>query len=288
MTKMQHDDDFKFPTQHQPEPGLQSKMSPEPDDGSTTYAGCNRLRGKKVLITGADSGIGRAVAIAYANEGADLVLNYLPEEESDAQDVRRIIESLGRKVELVPGDLKDEAFNKELVKQTVLSLGKIDTLVLVAGKQQANTDITTISTGQMIDTYTTNVFSLIWLVREALEYMPNGSSIITTNSIQAEDPSAYLIDYAGTKAAIKNTTFGLAKQLAQRGIRVNSVAPGPIWTPLQVAGGQLAENIPTFGKDTPLGRAGQPSEVAGAYVFLASDEASYITATSINVTGGLI
>lgn len=276
-----------FPTQSQKEPGIQSQMSPIPDDGATTYVGHNRLKHKKAVITGGDSGIGRAVAIAYAHEGADIVLNYLPEEESDALEVKGIVESLGRRIKLVAGDLKSESFNQQLVTEAVTFLGDINVLVMVAGKQQAVQDVLQLKTQQLIDTYTTNVFSMIWLVKAALPHLQPNSSIITTNSIQAEQPAAFLVDYAGTKAAIKNTTMSLAKQLANRGIRVNSVAPGPVWTPLQVSGGQLPENIPEFGQNTPIGRAGQPSEIAGAYVFLASDEASYVTGESINVTGGL-
>lgn len=275
-----------FPKQAQVEPGLQSQMTPTPEDGSASYTGHGRLENSKAIITGGDSGIGRSVAIAYAREGADIVLNYLPEEESDAQEVKRVIESSGRKIKLIPGDLKDEGFNQELIEEAVAFLGSLDILVLVAGKQQAQTDISKLTTDQLLGTYTTNVFSLIWLVKAALPYMNPGSSIITTNSIQASQPSSFLVDYAGTKAAIKNTTVSLSKQLAPKGIRVNSVAPGPIWTPLQVSGGQLQENIPNFGGETLVGRAGQPAELAGAYVFLASKDASYITGESINVNGG--
>lgn len=276
-----------FPKQSQPAPGLQNRMSPIPDDGAASYIGHDRLKHKKALITGGDSGIGRAVAIAYAHEGADIVLNYLPEEASDAQEVQGIIESLGRQIKLVPGDLKSESFNQKLVNEAVAFLGDINVLVLVAGKQQAEIDITNLSTQQLTDTYATNVFSLVWLIKAALPHLPPNSSIITTNSIQADQPSSFLVDYAGTKAAIKNMTISLAKQFSNRGIRVNSIAPGPIWTPLQISGGQLPENIPNFGQSTPLGRAGQPAELAGAYVFLASDESNYITGESIKVTGGL-
>lgn len=276
-----------FPKQCQAEPGLQSQMTPTPKDGSNSYTGHGRLENTNAIITGGDSGIGRSVAIAYAREGADIVLNYLPEEESDAQEVKRVIESTGRKIKLIPGDLKNEKFNQQLVDEAVAYLGGLDLLVLVAGKQQAETDISKLTTNQLVDTYTTNVFSLIWLVKAALPYMNPGSSIITTNSIQAAQPSSFLVDYAGTKAAIKNMTVSLAKQLAPKGIRVNSVAPGPIWTPLQVSGGQLQENIPNFGSGTLVGRAGQPAELAGAYVFLASSDSNYITGESINVNGGV-
>lgn len=276
-----------FPIQKQEEPGLQSKMTPIPDDGATSYQGYGRLNHKKALITGGDSGIGRAVAIAYAKEGADIVLNYLPQEESDAQEVKGIIESLGRKIKLIPGDLRSEAFNKQLIQEAVTFFGDISILALIAGKQQAESDVLNLSTKQLIDTYTVNVFSLIWLVKAALPYLKPGSTIITTNSIQADQPTSFLVDYAGSKAAIKNTTLSLARQLAKRGIRVNSVGPGPTWTPLQVIGGQPSEIIPKFGQNTPMGRAGQPAEIAGAYVFLASDEASFITGESLSVNGGL-
>lgn len=276
----------QYPEQSQEEPGLQSKMIPVPDDGSQRYIGSNRLKGQKAIITGGDSGIGRAVALAYAHEGADIVLNYLPQEESDAQEVKQLVEAVGQKIKLIPGDLREENFSKELIEGAVKFFGDPTTLVLVAGKQQSEVDIRNLSTEQMVDTYKTNVFSLIWLVKAALPYLHEGSNIITTNSIEADQPSSFLVDYAGTKAAIKNMTKSLAKQLAPEGIRVNSVAPGPIWTPLQVVGGQPQKNIPSFGKDTLLKRAGQPSELAGAYVFLASDDATYITAESINVNGG--
>lgn len=279
-------DNQAFPKQSQQEPGLQSEMSPIPNDGFKEYVGSGRLKNQKAIITGGDSGIGRSVALAYAREGADIVINYLPEEESDAKEVKKLVESLGQKIKLVSGDLKDESFSTSLIEQAVQFFGEPTVLVLVAGKQQAQTDIRNLSTKQMIDTYATNVFSLVWLVKAAIPYLKNGSSIITTNSIQADSPSPFLVDYAGTKAAIKNMTKSLAKQLAPKGIRVNSVSPGPIWTPLQIVGGQLPDNIPSFGQDTLIGRAGQPAELAGAYVFLASKDASYITGESINVNGG--
>lgn len=279
--------DKKFEKQRQPEPGLQSKLEPIPDAGEESYSGTGRLQGRKALITGADSGIGRAVAIAYAREGADVVLNYLPEEESDAQDVKRHIEnSTDQKVVLVPGDLKDEQFNKDLVEKAVTELGGLDILALIAGKQQAVENIEDLETQQLEDTFATNVFSLYWTVRAAVPHLQPGASIITTSSIQASQPSPFLLDYAATKAAIDNVTYGLAKQLGPKGIRVNTVAPGPFWTPLQVAGGQLQENIPEFGQSTPLGRAGQPVELAATYVYLASDDASYVTGQSYGVNGG--
>lgn len=278
--------DQEFPKQKQPEPGLQAKLDPVPDDGAKTYTGSGRLIGRKALITGADSGIGRAVAIAYAREGADVALNYLPAEEADAQEVKTIIEQTGHRAILIPGDLKEEAFNQQLVDQAVSELGGLDILALVAGKQQAVEDIIDLTTAQLVDTYATNVFSLFWTVKAALPHLSAGASIITTSSIQASQPSPFLLDYASTKAAIDNFTYGLAKQLGPKGIRVNTVAPGPVWTPLQVVGGQLEENIPKFGQSTPLGRAAQPAELAGAYVYLASDDASYVTGQNYGVNGG--
>lgn len=276
-----------FDEQSQPEPGLESKMIPRPDDGSESYVGRKRLQGKKALITGGDSGIGRAVAIAYAYEGAEIVFNYLPQEESDAQEVKTIIESIGAKVKLIPGDLKSERFNYDLVEQAVEFLGYIDTVALIAGKQQSVNDISDLSTEQLVDTYTTNVFSLIWLVKAIKPHIKPGGSIITTSSLQAERPSSFLIDYAGTKAAIKNMTVSLAQQFSKEGVRVNCVAPGPTWTALQVAGGRPVEQLPNFGKNTILGRAGQPKEIASAYVYLASDESSFVNGECIRVNGGL-
>lgn len=276
-----------FDEQSQPEPGLESKMIPRPDDGSESYVGRKRLQGKKALITGGDSGIGRAVAISYAYEGAEIVFNYLPQEESDAQEVKTIIETIGAKVKLIPGDLKSERFNYDLVEQAVEFLGYIDTVALIAGKQQSVNDISDLSTEQLVDTYTTNVFSLIWLVKAIKPHIKPGGSIITTSSLQAERPSSFLIDYAGTKAAIKNMTVSLAQQFSKEGVRVNCVAPGPTWTALQVAGGRPVEQLPNFGKNTILGRAGQPKEIAPAYVYLASDESSFVNGECIRVNGGL-
>ncbi len=273
--------------QPQKAPGVQAKMHPLPDCGEKSYRGCGKLKGRKALVTGGDSGIGRAAAIAYAREGADVVLNYLPFEEEDAKEVQKLIEAEGRTAVLIPGDISDEDFCKKLIVQTVKELGGLDILCLVAGKQVANKDITTLSTEQMVKTYEVNVFAMMWLVRESMPYLKPGSAIITTTSIQAYEPSEYLLDYAGTKAAIKAFTQALAKQVAEKGIRVNAVAPGPIWTPLQICGGQLKENLPKFGADTPMKRAGQPAELAEVYVFLASEEASYVTGMIYGITGGM-
>lgn len=275
-----------FPKQYQEPPALQSKMDPLPDCGEESYKGNEQLVGRKALVTGGDSGIGRAAAIAYAREGADIVLNYLPEEETDAQEVKQLIEQAGRKAILIPGDLSDEAFCKQLVDQAHEELGGLDILALIAGKQQAVEDILELSTEQLRQTFEINVFSLFWVIKAALPYLPEGSSIITTSSVQGYNPSANLLDYASTKFAINGFSRGLAKQLAPKGIRVNVVAPGPIWTPLQISGGQPSEAIPTFGQDTPLQRAGQPVELSDIYVFLASTKSSYVTAQIYGVTGG--
>lgn len=274
--------------QPQEAPGIQAKMYPLPDCGEKSYRGSGKLAGRKALVTGGDSGIGRAAAIAYAREGADVALNYLPFEEEDAREVRQLIEAEGRKAVLIPGDISDENFCKKLVAQAVKELDGLDILCLAAGKQAANKDITTLPTEQLVKTYEVNVFAMMWLVREAMPSLKPGSAIITTTSIQAYEPSEYLLDYAGTKAAIRAFTQAFAKQAAPKGIRVNSVAPGPVWTPLQICGGQLKENLPEFGADTPMKRAGQPAELAQVYVFLASEEASYVTGMIYGITGGML
>lgn len=235
---------------------------------------------------GGDSGIGRAVAIAFAREGADIAVNYLPAEQPDAASLRTLLDSEGSRLTLLPGDLSDEQSCRRIVRDAVRALDGLDTLVLNAGTQHAVKEIAHLSTEQLEYTFATNVFSLFWSVQEALPHMEAGASIITTSSIQAFQPSSFLTDYAASKSAVVGFTRSLAKQLAPKGIRVNSVAPGPVWTPLQVSGAQQPENIPGFGSRTPLGRAGQPVEVAPSYVFLASEESSYITAQIIGVTGG--
>ena len=287
LTKYDHDE---FPKQYQEPPGLQKEMKPVPDCGETSYKGAGKLKGRKALVTGGDSGIGRAAAIAYAREGADVAINYLPEEQPDAEEVKALIEKEGRKAVLLPGDLSDEAFCGELAEKAYQELGGLDTLALVAGKQQAVDDISDLTTEQIYQTFEVNVFSLYWLVKAALPYLPECASIITTTSVEGYNPSPMLLDYAATKHAIIGFTVGLGKQLANKGIRVNSVAPGPIWTPLQISGGQPGENIPKFGKETPavpLKRAGQPAELAGIYVFLASEESSYVTSQIYSVSGGI-
>lgn len=278
--------EMDIPEQTQPEPGLDSKLRPRADHGATTYEGSSRLAGRKALITGGDSGIGRAVAIAYAREGADVAISYLPSEQSDAEDVKKEVQSSDGKFILLPGDLSDEKFARQLVHDAHEQLGGLDIIVNNAGKQIFNDDITTLKTKQLVDTFTVNIFAMFWIVQEALKYLPKGASIINTTSIQATQPSPGLLDYAATKGAITNFTRGLSQQLTPKGIRVNGVAPGPIWTPLQPSYGQSQQKLVKFGKDTPLGRAGQPAELASAYVFLASQESSYISGEIIGVTGG--
>lgn len=275
-----------FDKQTQDEPGLARDMSPKPDHGEESYKGSGRLTGRKALVTGADSGIGRAAAIAFAREGADIVLSYLPEEEADAKEVVQLIEQAGSKAVTCPGDIADEAFCKQLIETTIKEIGGIDILANVAGKQIAVKDIQDLSTEQFAQTFTTNVYAMFWLCKYAIPHMEPGATIINTASIQSYQPSPQLLDYASTKAAIVAFTKALAKQVADRGIRVNAVAPGPVWTPLQPSHGQPAEAIPKFGEQVPLGRPGQPAELAPAYVFFASQESSYITAEVLGVTGG--
>ncbi|GGA31675.1 SDR family oxidoreductase [Paenibacillus physcomitrellae] len=272
--------------QQQKAPGLQAEMTPVPDCGEASYRGTSRLAGRKAIVTGADSGIGRAVAIAFAREGADVLLSYLPEEEADAKQVVAIIKEAGRKAVALPGDLKDKAYCEKLVSTAVQELGGLDILANVAGKQQFVKDIADLTDEQFDETFKTNVYSLFWICKAALEHMKPGSSIINTTSIQAYKPSPILLDYATTKAAINTFTKALAQQVASKGIRVNAVAPGPVWTPLQITGGQPKEVLKQFGSQTPLGRPGQPAEMAPAYVFLASPESSYVTGETLNANGG--
>ncbi len=276
----------KFEDQPQSAPGLARDMVPKPDHGEESYRGFGRLEGRRAVITGADSGIGRAVAIAFAREGADLVLNYLASEEADAKEVVGLVQAAGRKAVAMPGDLSDEAFCVKLIEQGRAALGGIDILVNVAGKQTAVKDIADITTEQFDQTFRTNVYSMFWLCKAALPHMPPGATIINTTSIQSYQPSQTLLDYASTKAAITAFTHALAKQVASKGIRVNAVAPGPVWTPLQSSGGQPREKIPDFGAQVPLGRPGQPAELAPVYVLLASQESSFVTGEVYGVTGG--
>jgi NAD(P)-dependent dehydrogenase (short-subunit alcohol dehydrogenase family) len=274
----------EFPEQPQSPPGVTNRMQPVPDHGEESYIGSGKLAGKVALITGADSGIGRAVAIAFAREGADIVLSYLNEHE-DARSTAALIEDGGRKCMVAAGDITSENHCKALVKQTVAELGAIDILVNNAAFQRTYADLTDISTEEWDITMRTNIYAPFFLSRAAAPHMKPGSSIINTTSIQSKSPSPELLAYATTKGAISNFTAGLAAMLAIKGIRVNAVAPGPIWTPL-IPSTMDPEKVSTFGQDTPLGRVGQPAELAGAYVLLASEQGSYMTGAVIPVTGG--
>ncbi|MGN0097090.1 MAG: SDR family oxidoreductase [Corynebacterium sp.] len=274
------------PEQHQPEPGLDAELIPEADIGATSYRGTGRLEGRRALVTGADSGIGAATALAFAREGADVALAYLPDEERDARRVADLIEAEGRRAVLLPGDLADERYCVDLVEQAVKELGGLDALVNNAGRQISVPRFADITDEQWKQTYEVNLHAMVRVTRAALPHLDAGATIVNSTSIQAYDPSDHLMDYASTKAAINNFTKGLATQLAPEGIRVNAVAPGPVWTPLQVSDGQPKEALPEFGHNTPLGRAGQPVELAPAYVFLTSPESSFVVGSTIHVNGG--
>lgn len=275
-----------FPAQRQPWPGLASKMNPRPDHGETSYRGSGRLQGRKALITGGDSGVGRAAAIAYAREGADVAINYLPAEESDAREVIDLIRSAGRKAVAIPGDLRSAAFCRKMVDQAVRQLGGLDILVNNAGRQQSNKSILDITDDAFDWTMKTNIYAPFWTIKAALPHLPAGAVIIGTASEQAYDPSADLYDYAQTKAATMNYVKSLAKQLAPKGIRVVGIAPGPFWTPLQVSGGAQPEKVVAFGGVTPAGRPGQPAEIAGLFVQAAADDGSYTTGNVLGAGGG--
>ncbi|MBB5636849.1 hypothetical protein HDF26_001672 [Pedobacter cryoconitis] len=275
-----------YQEQTQPWPGLAGKMTPVPDHGEKSYVGSGRLAGRKALITGGDSGMGRAAAIAYAREGADVAINYLPDEEPDAKEVIELIKKAGRKAIAIPGDLREESFCKKLVEDAVKGLGGLDILVSNAGRQQTHESILDISTAQFDWTMKTNIYAPFWIIKAALPHLKPGSVIIGTTSVQATDPSAELYDYAQTKAATTSFVKSLAKQLGPKGIRVNGVAPGPIWTALQVSGGATMEKLKQFGADAPLGRAGQPAELASIYVQLAASDASYATGQIYGAAGG--
>ncbi|GAB4086264.1 SDR family oxidoreductase [Myceligenerans cantabricum] len=282
---MSHDP--AFPPQQQNPPGTTDQMHPTPDHGEERYVGSEKLVGYKSLVTGGDSGIGRAVAIAFAREGADVALSYLPEEEHDARTTAEWVRAAGRRCVLLPGDLRDEPTARGVAHRAAAELGGLDVLVNNAGYQMARREsIADVTTADLDRVLKTNLYALFWLIQPALEHIGEGGSIINNSSIQAYQPSNALLDYAATKAAINNLTVNLAAELGPRGIRVNAVAPGPIWTPLQPAT-QPEDKIPSFGTDTPLGRAGQPAEVAPAFVFLASPvTASYVSGTVLGVTGG--
>ena len=271
------------PEQSQEAPGSTVAMSPRPDHGERSYRGTGRLVGRKALVTGGDSGIGRAVAIAFAREGADVLISYQPEEEDDARETAHWVGVAGRTAVTVPGDLREEAHAGELVERAVADLGGLDILVNNAAYQNATGGIEEITTEQLDRVFRTNVYALFWLTKAALPHLRPGASIINTTSVEAYEPKPPLLDYAASKAAILNVTKGLALELAGRGIRVNAVAPGPIWTPLIPA---TMPSTAEFGANTPLGRPGQPAEVAPAYVYLALQESSYVTGERIGVTGG--
>ena len=275
-----------FKAQNQPWPGLAQNMDPKPDHGETSYKGSGRLAGRKALITGGDSGMGRAAAIAYAREGADVAIVYYPSEEPDAREVVQLIEDAGRKAVPIAGDLRDERFCQRLVAEAVQRLGGLDIVVCNAGRQQARASILDLTTEDFDSTMKTNIYAPFWIIRAALPHLKPGSCIIGTTSEQAYDPDPDLYDYAQTKAATMNYVKSLGKQLGPKGIRVNAVSPGPIWTPLQVSGGAPEKKYEKFGSTTALGRPGQPAELASIYVQLAADDASFATGNVYGAGGG--
>ncbi len=275
-----------FPAQPQPVPGKAADMDPVPDHGETSYQGSGKLSGRRALITGADSGIGRAAAIAYAREGADVALSYLPSEASDAEEVFALIEAEGRKALALPGDITDPEWCKALVERTVEAFGGLDILVVNAGRQQYRESIAELSADDFDKTMKTNLYAMHWICQAAVPHLPPGAAVITTASVQAYDPSAILLDYATTKAGIVAYTKALSAQLVEKGIRANVVAPGPFWTALQSSGGQPTEAVTKFGTQVPMKRPGQPVEIAPIYVLLASQEGSYLTGEVFGVTGG--
>ena len=283
-TKLYADIDTRQQTH--PSPGLDAKLDDKADLGETTYRGSGRLEGRRALITGGDSGIGAATAIAFAREGADVAISYLESEETDARRIIQLVNEAGRKGLPLPGDLTDPTYCRNLVAQAVEGLGGLDILVNNGAEQTHIDDLADLTDEQFDMTLKTNVYAMFWITKAALPHLKPGSTIINSTSIQAYNPSPGLLDYAATKAAINNFSKGLAQQLAPKGIRVNAVAPGPVWTPLQVSGGQPPEKLPEFGQNTPLGRPAQPAELAPAYVFLASAESSYVIGETLNVNGG--
>jgi hypothetical protein len=274
-----------FPEQQQDTPGLEKDLTPKANHGEESYKGCGKLQGRRALITGGDSGIGRAVAIAYAREGADVFISYLPEEEEDAQETKRWVEQAGRKAVLMAGSIAEEQHCETLVRRCVDELGGLDILVNNAAYQMTHKSIQEWSSEEIMHTFKVNIISMFWLCKAAEKHMKPGASVINTASVQSYSPSPELLAYATTKGAIQNFTAGLAQLWGPKGIRVNCVAPGPIWTPL-IPSTMPPEKVKEFGKDTPLGRAGQPSELAGAYVLLASEDGSYMNGSTVQVTGG--
>jgi NAD(P)-dependent dehydrogenase (short-subunit alcohol dehydrogenase family) len=279
-----HDDDFS--KQSQEYPGIQSKMDPLPNGDMRDYEGHNLLKGRHALITGGDSGIGRAVAIGFAKEGADVAIQYLPEETDDAKEVAKLIEEEGQKAVLIPADFRKRGEASRVSEQAIKEFGSLELLVMNSAIQQNSASLEDLSMDQVHDTFEVNIISMYEMVKTAVPKMKPGSVILTTTSLQAFSPTPILLDYAATKAAIANFSINLAQELAPKGIRVNSVSPGPVWTPLQVAGGQPTDALEKFGQEEPLNRAGQPDELAPVYIFLASNMASYITGQVYGVTGG--
>lgn len=277
----------KYPDQEQNTPALQNKMNPKPDCGEESYKGHDRLEGRNALITGGDSGIGRAAAIAYAREGANVAIHFFPGEEPDANEVKELIEKEGGKALLLPYDLREDGAATEIVTKTVEAFGGLDTLVLNAAQQIAQPTLSDLTMKQVHDTFKVNIISMFETVKAAEKYLEPGSAIIATTSVESFDPASSLMDYAATKGSISNFIVSLSSYFASKGVRVNGVAPGPIWTPLQLDNGQLEGQLPEFGQTAPLGRAGQPVELAPVYVLLASDEGSYITGQIYGVTGGM-
>lgn len=276
----------EMPEQTLEHPGLESDMQPRPDYGEQTYRGSGRLEGKRAIITGGDSGIGRAVALAFAREGADVLLSYLEEEEPDAQETARVVEASGRKAVRLAGDLRDEAHCERIVERAVAELGGLEILVNNAAYQMSRDGIESITAEELDRTFRTNIYAMFFLSKAALRHMGPGATIINSCSVEAYKPEPALLDYAATKGAIVNFTKGLAQEVIQRGIRVNSVAPGPVWTPL-IPATMPAEQVKSFGAQSPIGRPAQPAELAPAYVFLASQESSYVNGETLGVTGGM-
>lgn len=291
MTDTQQDprdkhDEGGFPAQEQEQPGLTDETMPEPDHGEDSYVGSGRLTGRRALITGGDSGIGRAVAIAFAREGADVAFVHLPEEKEDADDTIAQVTDAGRTGVAFAGDVREESFATSVVDDAIEALGGLDIVVLNAAYQKDRQGLENLETAEFDRVFKTNLYGMLWTARQSVPHLEPGSSIIVTSSVQAFNPSPGLIDYAMTKAAQVAFVKALAEELGEKGVRVNAVAPGPIWTPLIPATGWDEERLATFGKDTPLGRPGQPAELAGAYVYLASEAASYVSGAVLPVTGG--
>ena len=273
-----------FPEQEQEPVGLESEMEPRPDYGEESYRGSGKLEGKAAVITGGDSGIGRAVALAFAREGADVLISYL-DEHSDAEETVRIVEKEGRRCIAVAGDIGDEAHCQQIIERAIQEFGKLDILVNNAAYQDVIESIQEVTEGMLVRTFRTNIFAMFFLSKAALSHMQAGSTIINTTSIQAYQPSPTLLPYSTTKGAILTFTKGLSDEAIKQGVRVNAVAPGPVWTPL-IPSSFPAEKVSQFGENTPMGRPGQPAELAPVYVFLASQDSTYITGECIGVTGG--